>query len=110
MANCGKMTMDVNSWRGYSAYEVAVNNGFQGTEAEWLESLNGNDGKTTSVNGVEQVDGAITITGKDINVSPTDSRKLSDLAASLDKLAYALTVTDESVDLGGRYLDNALFR
>lgn len=26
---------------GLSAYEVAVNNGFEGTETEWLESLNG---------------------------------------------------------------------
>lgn len=25
--------------RGYSAYEVAVLNGFKGTEEEWLESL-----------------------------------------------------------------------
>ena len=27
--------------RGYSAYEVAVKNGFEGTEQEWLESLKG---------------------------------------------------------------------
>lgn len=27
--------------RGYSAYEVAVQNGFEGTEQEWLESLKG---------------------------------------------------------------------
>lgn len=29
--------------RGYSAYELAVINGFSGTEEEWLESLNGDD-------------------------------------------------------------------
>lgn len=29
--------------RGYSAYEVAVENGFEGTEEEWLESLKGQD-------------------------------------------------------------------
>lgn len=28
-----------------SAYDIAVKNGFDGTEAEWLASLNGNDGK-----------------------------------------------------------------
>lgn len=28
---------------GLSAYEIAVSNGFTGTEAEWLESLNGDD-------------------------------------------------------------------
>lgn len=30
---------------GKSAYEIAVDNGFVGTEAEWLESLHGKDGK-----------------------------------------------------------------
>lgn len=30
--------------RGYSAYEIAVQNGFEGTEEEWLESLKGADG------------------------------------------------------------------
>jgi hypothetical protein len=33
---------------GKSAYEIAVENGFEGSEAEWLESLkgtNGEDGK-----------------------------------------------------------------
>lgn len=27
--------------QGYSAYEIAVQNGFEGTEKEWLESLKG---------------------------------------------------------------------
>lgn len=30
---------------GKSAYEIAVDNGFEGTEEEWLESLKGEDGK-----------------------------------------------------------------
>ena len=29
------------SLQGKSAYEIAVDNGFQGTEVEWLESLKG---------------------------------------------------------------------
>ena len=33
------------SFQGPSAYEVAVQNGYQGTEKEWLESLHGSDGK-----------------------------------------------------------------
>ena len=28
-----------------SAYDLAVKNGFKGTETEWLESLRGNDGQ-----------------------------------------------------------------
>ena len=31
---------------GKSAYEIAVDNGFVGTETEWLESLNGKQGAT----------------------------------------------------------------
>ena len=31
---------------GKSAYEIAVDNGFVGTETEWLESLNGEQGAT----------------------------------------------------------------
>lgn len=38
---------------GASAYEISVKNGFKGTEKEWLESLNGSDGK----NGADGKDG-----------------------------------------------------
>lgn len=41
---------------GLSAYEVAVANGFSGTEAEWLESLKGKDGKN-GTNGTNGTDG-----------------------------------------------------
>lgn len=34
----------LKTMRGYSAYEVAVINGFRGTVDEWLESLKGKDG------------------------------------------------------------------
>ena len=27
--------------RGYSSYEIAIQNGFEGTEEEWLDSLKG---------------------------------------------------------------------
>jgi hypothetical protein len=37
---------------GLSAYEIAVKNGFEGTEEEWLDSLKGEDGKTP-VKGVD---------------------------------------------------------
>lgn len=108
MAN--RINMQLNDWRGYSAYEIAVHNGFEGSESEWLASLQGADGKTTSVNGVAQQGGNVTLTGADICVSATDSRKLSEIVARLDALLSALTVTEDSVDLGGRYIDNALFR
>ena len=42
---------------GLSAYEIAVNNGFVGTELEWLASLEGADG-VDGTNGVDGQDGA----------------------------------------------------
>lgn len=36
---------DLKTIHGKSAYEIAVLKGFDGTEEEWLESLNGTDGK-----------------------------------------------------------------
>lgn len=37
---------DIKTLRGKSAYEIAVENGFEGTEEEWLKSLHGEDGKS----------------------------------------------------------------
>lgn len=43
--------------KGDSAYEVAVSEGFEGTESEWLESLHGEDGED-GTNGSDGTDGA----------------------------------------------------
>lgn len=47
---------------GLSAYEVAVGNGFEGTESEWLVSLKGVDG-TNGVDGAQGEQGPIGETG-----------------------------------------------
>ena len=44
-----KGTLEGPAYRGYSAYEIAVRNGFIGTEQEWLESLKGEPGQTPKV-------------------------------------------------------------
>lgn len=46
--------------RGASAYEVAVRNGFEGTQEEWLESLKGGTGAGTPV----ELDKTLTAEGK----------------------------------------------
>ncbi|MBR5874539.1 MAG: hypothetical protein IKY90_07405 [Oscillospiraceae bacterium] len=46
---------------GLSAYEVAVKNGFEGTEQEWLDSLQGESG----VDGKDGADGYTPVKGKD---------------------------------------------
>ena len=48
---------------GKSAYEIAIEHGFVGTEAEWLESLKGVDGKD-GVNGLPGRDGIDGTDGK----------------------------------------------
>lgn len=60
---------------GDSAYEIAVKNGFTGSESEWLASLKGTDG----ANGTNGVDG----------FSPTASVTQSDTGA-------LITITDKS--------------
>jgi len=49
---------------GKSAYEVAVDNGFEGTETEWLASLKGADGKD-GVDGKDGTNGTNGADGKD---------------------------------------------
>ena len=39
------MEIDLGRVQGLSAYEIAVDNGFDGTEQEWLQSLKGQQGK-----------------------------------------------------------------
>ena len=64
----GKMSQNLC---GYSAYELAVLNGFEGTEIEWLESLRGAQGEQ----GVQGENGAgATINGvSDVQLTSTDT-------------------------------------
>lgn len=67
-------TVGVAGQRGKSAYEVAVDNGFTGTEQEWLESLKGRDG----VNGTSG-------TGEPVSMNfPTIKNMLDDRAILVD--------------------------
>ena len=50
---------------GLSAYEIAVKNGFVGTELEWLESLKGDSGKN-GANGADGNDGSDALSSYDI--------------------------------------------
>lgn len=70
-------TVGVAGQRGKSAYEVAVDNGFTGTEQEWLESLKGKDGK----DGVNSTSG----TGEPVSLNfPTIKNMLDDRAILVD--------------------------
>ena len=56
-----EMQAGANGKDGRSAYEIAIENGFVGTVAEWLESLKGRDG----IDGKDGKDGADGLPGKD---------------------------------------------
>lgn len=106
-----EIKMQLENWRGYSAYEIARLHGFAGTEQEWLDSLKGRDGGVASVNGVgHDASGNVSITAQQLPVGPDDQRPVSVLAQEVDKLSGAIKVDNESIDVGGKYIDNARFR
>ena len=76
---------------GKSAYEIAVENGFNGTESEWLESLKGQPGKD-GINGADGKDGA------DITAI-NDSETSSETTWSSAKITTADTVSYTHLDV-----------
>ena len=52
---------------GKSAYQIAVDNGFQGTEPEWLDSLKGQDGE----DGQDGTDAANPFTADEVDALKT---------------------------------------
>ena len=56
--------------RGYSAYEIAVQDGFEGTEEEWLESLQGETGPQ-GPQGEQGETGPAGVTDVEVDVSPS---------------------------------------
>lgn len=88
-----------NGKDGASAYEIALEHGFEGSEQEWLESLRGEDGKDGQ-NGKDGQDGS---PGKDYILTEADKQEIAELAAQLvklpqggtwEKIAYA-EITEE---------------
>ena len=81
MANLSaQIVMDMQKWRGYSAYEIAVQHGYEGTEEEWLASLKGepgDDAATITVNRKEAVDKNITLYGTDIYIQSGTTQTLA---------------------------------
>lgn len=76
------------------AYAIAVRNGFEGTEAEWLESLNGTSA-THEWNGT-----TLTITSAS-GTSSADLKGESYVLTEADKEEIAQTVLAEFVDGDG---------
>ena len=99
---------------GKSAYEVALDNGFEGTEQEWLASLHGADGAdgADGIDGQNGADGRDGIDGQDgadgyTPVKGVDYFTAADIAqiiAGIDLSAYAtLTGVQQAIQsaIGG---------
>lgn len=87
------MDMSMDTWRGYSAYEIALQHGYAGTEEEWLESLKGEPGASggiQTVNNVQPVNDNVTVRANNIaytaGAAATVKDKLDDIAASVSEL------------------------
>ena len=71
----GKDLQLIHGKDGASAYEIAVANGFEGTEAEWLESLHGKDGQDGDyipAPATAQIGQTIVVKAVDENGKPTE--------------------------------------
>lgn len=84
---------------GKSAYEIALDNGFEGTEEEWLESLKGADGTSVTVESIEvsPEDG-----GENV-VTFSDGNTLTVLNGTKGRQGTSVTVSSvgKSLDDGG---------
>lgn len=88
----------VNGIDGKSAYEIAVANGFTGTEVEWLESLKGSDGR----------DGADGLPGKIIGITVHNTDWITTAAGTTSAEQYTrATVNGNMKDVRVHYyVDN----
>ncbi len=92
--------IDLGKVVGKSAYELAVENGFEGTEQEWLASLHGQKGDPG-----QDAENYIVLTSKDEVQGNTESGKLVDAlvvkevfqSVSEGKKAIASAITDKGV-------------
>lgn len=65
--NCSRCSGATANANGDSAYQVAVTNGFVGTEQQWLDSLVGPQGPAgvDGIDGIDGVDGTNGVDGVD---------------------------------------------
>lgn len=102
-----EIRLELEKWRGYSAFEVAQQNGFNGTEKEWLEQLGGNINLTVNDRVVDDrgnitltaehimmvEEGQITIAQKVNNIGTEVTEAKNEIAALENVKAQVLTQT-----------------
>lgn len=91
---------------GKSAYEIAIDNGFEGTEEEWLESLKGGSGGNANI--TEETDPTVpdwakqkerpSYTASDIEYSTVISEDIDNVEGALDALVEAVSNAGATID------------
>lgn len=101
---------------GKSAYQIALDEGFEGSEADWLASLKGKDGKdgTNGINGTNGkdgkdgtngVDGKTPVKGVDYFTTAEIQQIEEGAAAKVDLNDYAKSADLSTVATSGSYED-----
>lgn len=98
--SCDQLTALLQPTDGLSAYEIAVKNGFDGTEEEWLLSLKGTDGKD-GVDGVDGKDGIDGVDGKD----GKDGQNGKDGESGVIEQPINQTVNNNDITISGDAID-----
>ena len=100
---------------GKSAYEIAVEHGYVGTEEEWLESLKGKDGETPDMSEYPKTSEVTTIIEREIapvaeeahshsnketldRLTPELMQELDDLQQFEDSTTYEIQTLNEAVE------------
>lgn len=98
---------------GKSAYQIAVDEGFEGSEADWLASLKGADGRngidgingTNGKDGTNGVDGKTPVKGVDYFTTAEIQQIENEAAAKVDLSDYAKSADLSTVATSGSYND-----
>lgn len=92
---------------GKSAYQIALDEGFEGSEAEWLASLKGTDGRNgiDGINGTNGKDGKTPVKGVDYFTTSEINEIEEGAAAKVDLSNYAKTADLSTVATSGSYND-----
>ena len=92
---------------GKSAYQLAVEAGYEGSEADWLASLKGTDGRNgiDGINGTNGKDGKTPVKGVDYFTTAEINEIEEGAAAKVDLSDYAKTADLSTVATSGSYED-----
>ena len=97
---CLSSCIVVKGTPGLSAYEIAVQNGFQGTQSEWLDSLKGENVIGDQTINQDITKNEITINGSTVDVSYATNKGLKSVVSILCGFTSRSSVTREYSSAG----------